>query len=631
MSSAAIARMRNPPAHPLLPLSPLELMGLEMFLARGAASEENYSDNRRAFMRVHPEDDVPSYDRTKRLMARATGIEAIKHDMCYNTCIAYTGPFDQLTRCPICPERKSRYVTVRGKRVARRTFSTFPVGPQLQILRSSPETAKLMQHRRNVTREVLGQGRVVTEIDDLFQGRLYLDEVDVTKNITDDDMVLMLSIDGAQLYASKGSDCWFLIWVVFDLPPEHRYKKRFVLPAGVIPGPNKPKLMDSFLFPTFYHLSAVQREGLVVYDALAERIMRQNLYVVFATADTTGLVNLSGGVGHQGYRGCRTACDLKGRHKPGSSTYYPAMLLPDHYTNIRGRHPDVNYRLRPESAADKRARYVAAMASVLACVNEGDYEHERCETGVGKPSIICGLRNGKYMPIPNCFPIDFMHLLALNLTELLIALFRATLACANTDTKDNWPWACFRDSKVWDAHGAVVAEYSRYIPGSFGHTPRNIAQKITSGYKAEEWMLYMWVINPGLLLHALPRQFFIHFCRLVAGVRVACQRSVKVDQIGPAQELLVTYVEQFEAWYYRRRLDRLHFVRPCIHLLVHLLPEVHEVGSGPTHSQWTMENYIGNVTAEGNQHVTPQENITQRAELRVQASASYIHYIATAN
>ena len=121
-------------------------------------------------------------------------------------------------------------------------------------------------------------------------------------------MVLMLSIDGAQLYAMKASDCWFLICIVFDLPPEYRYKKRFVLPAGVIGGPNKPKFMDSFLYPTSYHVSAVQREGLMVYDAIECRIMKQNIYVVFGTTDTPGLIYLSGGVGHQGYLGCRTFC-----------------------------------------------------------------------------------------------------------------------------------------------------------------------------------------------------------------------------------------------------------------------------------------------------------------------------------
>ena len=217
-------------------------------------------------------------------MARATGIDPIKHDMCINSCIAYTGPLDQLTHCPICPQREARFDPValaKGKQVPRRTFLTFPICPQLQILRSSPSTAQLMRHRREVTARIRAQGLDnIEEIDDLFQGRLYLDEV-LAGNITDDDMVLMLSIDGAQLYAMKASDCWFLICIVFDLPPEYRYKKRFVLPAGVIGGPNKSKFMDSFLYPTFYHVSAVQREGLMVYDAIECRIMKQNIYVVF--------------------------------------------------------------------------------------------------------------------------------------------------------------------------------------------------------------------------------------------------------------------------------------------------------------------------------------------------------------
>ena len=62
--------------------------------------------------------------------------------------------------------------------------------------------------------------------------------------ITDDDVVLMFSIDGAQLYAHKVSDCWIYIWVIFDHAPERRYKKKCVLPGTVIPG--KPKNIDSF-------------------------------------------------------------------------------------------------------------------------------------------------------------------------------------------------------------------------------------------------------------------------------------------------------------------------------------------------------------------------------------------------
>ena len=624
MSPEAIARMRNPPAHPPAPLSPVELLAVEMYLAHGAPSEENYRDNRRAIMRLHPEDDVPTFEGVQRLVARTTGIDAIKHDMCVNSCIAYTGPFDVLDRCPICPSRELRYdreMLTRGKRVPRRTFSTFPLGPQIQILQSSPDTARLMRHRREVTRGLAATRNAIEEYNDLFQGSEYLEEVFTRRNITDSDVVLMLSIDGAQLYASKSSDCWFLIWVVFDLPPEFRYKKRFVLPAGVIGGPNKPKNMDSFLFPTFYHISAVQWEGLAVWDALQARIVRQNLYVVFGTADTPGLIHLSGGVGHQGFCGCRTACGQEGRHKPGSSTYYPAMLLPDNYTSARGRHGDINYRSPPATPAQRHARYVDAMRRIRAVTTEADYQRERCDTGFGKPSIFLGLQDNKYLFMPICLPMDPMHHLALNMPDLVISLFRGTIHCdTRTDSVDQWDWACFRTKEAWEAHGALVEQCARYLPGSFGHTPRNIAQKITSGYKAEEWMLYMYTILPALLLNVLPREYFIHFCHLVAGVRLAVQRRVKTHHLTLGHTHLLTYVERFEVLYYRRRLDRLHFIRPALHLLVHLFPEIYEVGSGPSHSQWTLENFIGNITLEAKQHVNPYANVAERAQCRVQVS-----------
>ena len=51
------------------------------------------------------------------------------------------------------------------------------------------------------------------------------------------------------MYESKESDCWIYIWIVLDMSPDHHYKKKHVLPGAIIPGPKKPKIIDSFLFP----------------------------------------------------------------------------------------------------------------------------------------------------------------------------------------------------------------------------------------------------------------------------------------------------------------------------------------------------------------------------------------------
>jgi len=86
-------------------------------------------------------------------------------------------------------------------------------------------------------------------------------------HVTEDDIILMFSVDGAQLYAKKASACWIYIWVLFNLSPDRHYKKKHVFIGGFIPGPNNPKNLNSFLFPGLVHLSAIQREGLHLWDS----------------------------------------------------------------------------------------------------------------------------------------------------------------------------------------------------------------------------------------------------------------------------------------------------------------------------------------------------------------------------
>lgn len=70
------------------------------------------------------------------------------------------------------------------------------------------------------------------------------------------DTILMLSFDGAQLYKNKASDCWMYIWIIVNLSPDGRYKKQ-VIPGGTIPGPNKPKIAESYLFPGLHHIATI--------------------------------------------------------------------------------------------------------------------------------------------------------------------------------------------------------------------------------------------------------------------------------------------------------------------------------------------------------------------------------------
>jgi hypothetical protein len=188
-------------------------------------------------------------------------VTQIQEDMCVNTCIAFTGPFSELDTCPECMElhhdpQKSR----ADKKVGRCQFYTLPIGPQLQALWHSPESAKQMHHCSKHTEQIideLQQMGKIAKYDDIYQGSDYLHAVNEGK-ITLNDMVLLLSIDGAQLYQSKHSDCWIYIWVILDHAPNMCYKKKYILPGGFMGGPNNPKHPDSFMLPSLHHLAAIQ-------------------------------------------------------------------------------------------------------------------------------------------------------------------------------------------------------------------------------------------------------------------------------------------------------------------------------------------------------------------------------------
>ncbi|OSD00951.1 hypothetical protein PYCCODRAFT_1370050 [Trametes coccinea BRFM310] len=209
-----------------------------------------------------------------------------------------------------------------------------------------------------------------------------------------------------------------------------------------------------------------------------------------------------------------------------------------------------------------------------------------------------------------------MHHVSLNLGDLLIPLLRGTFRCEKTDSVDSWDWACLSSEVAWKAHGDLVAAAGTCLPASFGCFPRNPAEKINSGYKAWEYQYYIFGLLPGLLWSLWDPIYHRHFCKLVSGVRTALMLVIPVKKRRVAHTHLLEYVHEYELLYYQRRIDRMHFVRQSIHALVHLIPEQKRVGPGALHSQWTIENYIGNLTREIGSDKEPYANLAERAARR---------------
>jgi hypothetical protein len=622
LNEDAIYRICNPPEHELDLDDPDDRYSIDVFLAVTTASEATYNAIHSATLCRYPDSGMLTYHKVKRLVADLSGVVPILTHMCINSCIGYNGPFTDLACCPMCGQ--GRY---DAEKVPRKLFHTIPIGPQLQALWRTPEGADCMGYRKQYMEKICEElrqhnGICVSPYRDFFDSSDYLDAV-AGKNITSEDMVLMFSIDGAQLYRNKASDCWIYIWVVLDHAPGIRYKKRYVLPGGFIGGLNKPKNVDSYICVGLSHLAAIQKEGLNIWNASRQEVFVSRPFLAAVGADAVGLAPIAGAVGHNGRCGCRVHCPFIGWHKAQGTHYYGAQLKPTGFSVGGCDHDDVdlNTLLAAHSSQSSKAQYAADLDIVIKSPNQAQYEKRRLQTGLIGPSIFSGLLGKHTLGVPALFVLDIMHLPALNIPDLIIPLWRATFDCDKTDNKQLWTWAALRDPAVWKAHGQSVADATSYIPGSFDRPPRNPAEKISSGYKAWEYLLYFFGLGPALLFGILPDLIWRNYCKVVRAFRILMQEEITPIELVEAHQLMTKFSDGFEELYVQRRADRIHFVRPCVHTVSHFAPETTCVGPGIIIAQWPLERTIGNLGEEVKQHRDPYANISERGVCRCQVNA----------
>ncbi|KAF8872640.1 hypothetical protein CPB85DRAFT_1170327, partial [Mucidula mucida] len=213
-----------------------------------------------------------------------------------------------------------------------------------------------------------------------------------------------------------------------------------------------------------------------------------------------------------------------------------------------------------------------------------------------------------------------MHLPCLNIPDLLIPLWRGTFTHAVTDDPSLWPWAVLKGD-VWKQHGQAVADTLQYIPGSFDRPPRNPAEKINSGYKAWEYLLYFFCMGPALLYGILPMPYWRNYCKCARGFLLLMQLVIPREDLTESYQLLVEFSDEYEELYYQRREDRIHFVRPCIHTMTHFPRETERIGPGIVYAQWAIERMIGSLGLELRQPLNMFSNFEQRGVRRCHVNA----------
>ena len=164
---------------------------LQTFLSTTNSSQATYNAIHSTMLACYPEDSFLSFDQMKRRAKQLSGIVPIFHDMCQDTCVGFTGPLWDCDQCPNCG--KSHYRP--GTKEPHRQFITIPLGPVIQALYGSLETAEKMHYRERTTANILEHARThrgsVREYSDTTCGQDYLDAVKTGK-IKKDDVLMQL-------------------------------------------------------------------------------------------------------------------------------------------------------------------------------------------------------------------------------------------------------------------------------------------------------------------------------------------------------------------------------------------------------------------------------------------------------
>ncbi|OCH86962.1 hypothetical protein OBBRIDRAFT_814322 [Obba rivulosa] len=138
------------------------------------------------------------------------------------------------------------------------------------------------------------------------------------------------------------------------------------------------------------------------------------------------------------------------------------------------------------------------------------------------------------------------------------------MACNDTlNNKDSWDWAILVGN-LWKSHSASIATCLPHLPGSFDRPPCNSVEKINSGYKAWEFLTYLYFLGPRLFYGMLPDKYWEHFC---------CLQRISPEQICEAHDLLFIWADNFEDLYYNQHLKCMHFICQSVHATVHMATE----------------------------------------------------------
>ncbi|KAE8237581.1 hypothetical protein A4X13_0g8729, partial [Tilletia indica] len=565
---------------------------------------KNFNEGHESTSELGPK--ILSRKRAARIVKRVTGLEEMEWDMCPQSCMAFVGPHSGLDRCttidpkasgPPTPCGEPRY-DHRGR--PRKTFITLPLLPRVRVKFATGAPSSYLYQRAQDAISIDPEDRIFQDWGDGLGHEGLCADGFFSDSRHD---AIMMSLDGAQMVDKKKSEGWLILLSSMNSPLAERFRRTETFIASIIPGPNNPIDIDSFLWPIIQELARAAI-GYWVWDGVKKEWFLWRAWLVAACMDQKASSKVSQLTGTTGKSGCRM-CLMKANypsdaHKIG---YFPLTTIAANAI-LRNRSRPERYEF-PLPLRDD-ASYAEALEQIFAAVTTKQKLEVQKETGV------CGLPLLAYSPAfshPNFFPPDAFHLFGSNLPSLLWTTL--------TTGRPGDPFS-FSDDQAQD-FGRFVERSGKDLPYVFcSSTPRNPHEHAGPHYKMHEWtsMTYMFLL-PYLFEFDAPIDVVTMVADLVSAVQMAMSdHGNTTDGFSRMHELFASFVRKWEQLYIRGDPSLLHRATISAHYLLHVSEAAQWLGSIRVASQARCEREIGLIKRSLRSYKAPFVNLANSAVQR---------------
>jgi len=457
------------------------------------------------------------------------GVEPLRFDCCVNSCVCFAGHYTSLKKCPRCDEPRFE-VDSHGKPKPRSQFFYIPLIPRLIAYLRSPPVASAMQYRSQ-------HQHVSGSFQDIFDGANYQalrsapvtihgEPINPPTTYFQDphDIALGLSTDGYGIHTHGQATAWPLVLFNYNLPPEMRFHSDNLLALGIIPGPNKPADIDSFLTPLAEELFQLA-VGVGAYDVLSKSHFNLRAFLLIVFGDFPAVSMLMKMKGVNGISPCQS-CKIKATPVPTdgnrTGTYYVPPIV-----DLAG--------------LGRSHRELMAQADLVDTAStKAEAEMLSKEFGIKGRSILSEIDS---LSFPQSFPFDFMHVAWENVMNTLITLWSGDYKGLDEGGHK------YRINKaVWKEVGARGAASSATIPSTFGPQIPNIFEK-GSFMSADMWSFWTQFLAPVLLRDSFEEpECYEHFVDLVYLFSLCLQRNISTADVDAIRTGFINWIDGYNRW-----------------------------------------------------------------------------------